>query len=197
MKRLAEWGGNIVLVLAVLFAIFVLLLPGIFSSRLAIVYSGSMEPAMPMGSLVVSSQVEPTSIKVGDIIAFNPPRNPGVTVSHRVIEVIDSELLSFQTKGDANNAPDPYTVPAESVVSRVTWHMPNVGFYLDKVRQVSRSVWGLGILIGLPAVIIFSSAVRDVNFMYNPRKRRARLQKKRQERLKKRAPASWQLRRAL
>lgn len=106
MKRLIKWVTNIVLVLVVLIAILGLLLPAIFSSRLVIVYSGSMEPALPVGSLVVMSPVEPTSIMVGDIIAFNPPANPDVIICHRVIEVTDGESPAFCTKGDANEVPD-------------------------------------------------------------------------------------------
>lgn len=195
MKQLAKWFTNILLILVVLVAVFALLLPSIFSSGLAIVYSRSMEPAMPMGSLALMSLVDPATIEVGDIIAFHPPSCRDVVVSHRVIEVIKGEPLSFRTKGDANDAPDPDILTAESIVGRVTGHVPHVGFSIDKIREFTRTAWGLGFLIALPAVIIFSSAVRDVNFMYSPGRRRARLQKKREEHLKKRAPRNWQLRR--
>ena len=106
MKRLTKWVSSIVLALAVLVAIFGLLLPSIFSSRLVVVYSGSMEPALPVGSLLVISLVEPTSITVGDIIAYHPPANPNVLITHRVIEIKNGGTLTFCTKGDANEIPD-------------------------------------------------------------------------------------------
>ena len=182
--------------LMVLVAGFALVLPSVFSTGLAIVYSSSMEPAMPKGSLAAASPVDPRSLRVGDIIAYHNPRNPKVTVSHRIVEVMDGESVGFRTKGDANEVPDSYVVPAENVVGRVTWHIPHIGFALDEIMHFVRTAWGLGFLIGLPVVIIFGSTIRDVNFMHSPRKRRARLLKKRAERLKRRAPRSWQLSRA-
>lgn len=196
MKRLTKWGVTILLLLVVLVAIFGLLLPSIFSASLAIVYSSSMEPAMPRGSLAAMSPVDPASLSVGDIIAYNHPRNPKVTVSHRIIEVIDGESLGFRTKGDANEAPDPSVVPAENVAGRVTWHMPHIGFALDEIGSFVRTAWGLGLLVGLPAVIILGSTIMDANLKYNPRKRRERWRKKREELLKRRAPRSVQLKRA-
>ena len=149
-----------------------------------------------MGSLAAASPVDPTSLRVGDIIAYTHPRSPNITVSHRVVEVIDGESLGFRTKGDANEAPDPTVVPAENVVGRVTWHIPRIGFALDEIMGFVRTVWGLGLLIGLPVVIILGSTIRDMNLKYNPSMRKARLWKKRRELLKRRAPGSMQLKRA-
>ena len=196
MKQLVKWGGGILVALMVLFVISALVLPSVFSTGLAIVYSSSMEPAMPKGSLAAMSPVEPASLRVGDIIAYYHPRYPNITVSHRIIEVIDGESLGFQTKGDANEVPDPFVVPAENVVGRVTWHIPQIGFTLDRINDFVRSAWGFGLLVGLPTVIIFGSAIRDANLKYSPGKRRERWRKKREELLKRRAPRSVQLRRA-
>ena len=193
MRQLAKWSVNIVLVVVVLFAILAILLPSVFSTRLAIVRTSSMEPAMPAGSLAVMSPVDPANIEVGDIIAFDPPWEEGVTVSHRVVEVLDN---GFVTKGDAVEDSDPFIIPGENVIGQVSWHIPYVGYPLNDVRNFASSIWGFCLVIVLPAMVIFGSTIRDVNFMYNPGKRRARLLKKREERRKKRSPRSWQRRRA-
>lgn len=193
MKRLAKWLINMGLVLVAAFAIFALILPSAFSTSLAIVRSNSMSPAMPAGSLAILTPVDPAAIEVGDIIAFNPPWDRRVTVSHRVAEVRSN---GFVTKGDAVEDPDAFIIPPESVIGTVSWHIPYVGYPLNDIGNFARSIWGFGLLIVLPAMIVFGSAIRDANFMYSPGKRRARLLKKREERLKKRAPGSWRLRRA-
>ena len=185
MRKLAKWLVGIVLVLVVMVAIFAILLPSFFAPGLAIVYSASMAPAMPAGSLAITEPVDPTTIEVGDIIAFNPPwdPDPDVTVSHRVVEILST---GFVTKGDANEDPDPFRIGAEDVVARVRFHIPYVGYPLVEIRRFASSVWGFCLLIVLPAMVIFGSAARDMNFKYSPGKRRARVLKKREDRLKKR-----------
>ncbi|UCH42969.1 MAG: signal peptidase I [Dehalococcoidales bacterium] len=185
MLRVAKWAGGAVVLLVVPLMIFVILLPGVLSSRLVIVYSGSMEPELPMGSLAVITQVDPAAIQKGDVITFRSPEE-GVNVSHRVVAVSPSAPLTFKTKGDANSAADPFIVPAESVVGRVTGSVPNVGYVLGRMADVFTRPWGLVLLIALPSLVVLGSAVRDANFMYSPSKRRARQRKKIADRQKKR-----------
>jgi len=69
-----------------------------------IVLSGSMEPAIQAGDLIITKVIEPEKIAVGDIIAFEAEKNTIVT--HRVTDVRTEEGLSFLTKGDANTGAD-------------------------------------------------------------------------------------------
>ena len=70
------------------------------------VTSGSMEPAMPVHSLIFVKEVRPADVHVGDIITFDPP-GPIGRVTHRVVARERSGARwYFQTKGDANPAPD-------------------------------------------------------------------------------------------
>lgn len=185
MRRVVKWLTIMFLCLLVVVAILFVLLPAVFASRLGVVYSGSMEPAMPVGTMVWMEPVDPAQIKVGDIIAFNPPWDPDVTVSHRVIEVIEEPTLGFYTRGDANEDPDFDVVPAEHVLARVSFNIPNLGYVLGYVRQYTRGPLGFTLSIGLPTVLLIGSAVRDMNFMLSPRKRRARQRKKIMERRKR------------
>ncbi len=184
MRQLAKWLTNIILALLVMAALILLLLPAVFASSLAIVYSGSMAPEMPTGALAVMEPVDPADIEVGDIIAFDPPWDDAeVTVSHRVIEIIvDGETLSFRTKGDANEDPDFDLVPATSVTGRVTLSAPNLGYLMARVRGYSHGQLGFVLFVGLPTLLLIGSAVRDMNFMVSPGKRRERLRKKMMER---------------
>ena len=187
MRRAVKWLTNIILGLLVLIASLLVLLPAVFTSSLAMVYSGSMAPAMPVGALAWMEPVDPAQIKVGDIIAFNPPWDePDVTVSHRVIEVVEGETLSFRTKGDANEDPDLDIIPADHVLARVEFNIPNLGYVMGRVEQYTSNWYGFVLLIGLPSVLLIGSAMRDVNFMLNPRKTRVRQRKKIMERRRKR-----------
>jgi signal peptidase len=91
------------------------------------VLSGSMEPLFHVGGLVVVKPVNVQDITVGEIISFKLPGGTD-TICHRVIAVnqIDGQTY-FQTKGDANNAPDQNQVPIANVYGQVVFHMPLVG----------------------------------------------------------------------
>ena len=69
-----------------------------------IVLSGSMEPAIQAGDLIITKVIEAEKVAEGDIIAFQAEKNTIVT--HRVTDVRTEEGLSFLTKGDANTGAD-------------------------------------------------------------------------------------------
>jgi len=187
MRYLISWLKYIALILLVLLTVVLVVLPAVFASSLAVVYSGSMAPEMPAGALAWMKPVDPATIKVGDIIAFNPPWDePDVTVSHRVIEIVDGETLIFQTKGDANDNPDFDVVPADHVLARVRFNLPNMGSLLLRVGKYTKGRIGLVLFIAVPTVLLIGSAMRDMNFMLSPAKRRTRQLKKMMERRKRR-----------
>jgi signal peptidase len=95
-------------------------LPGGY--RPFVVLSGSMEPSMPTGSLVLTKSVDPETVRVGDVITFRLESGSFQTDSatHRVAAIEQGPGgLIFITKGDANQAPDPLPVPASALVGRV------------------------------------------------------------------------------
>ena len=100
--------------------------------RAMVVVSGSMEPGIQRGDIVVSAPS--VEAGVGDIIAYASPQ--GIVV-HRVIdESLEDGEVVYKTKGDANNAPDPWVVPKESVIGRVVAVIPYLGYpmyYLSSV----------------------------------------------------------------
>lgn len=69
-----------------------------------IVLSGSMEPAIQAGDLIITKVIEAEKVAEGDIIAFQAEKNTIVT--HRVTDVRTEEGLSFLTRGDANTGAD-------------------------------------------------------------------------------------------
>ena len=87
------------------------------------VSSGSMEPELPVGSVVYTAPVEPEEIRAGDIITF---RRAGGAVTHRVTENRREER-ELSSKGDANAREDPLPVPYEAVEGRVFVSIPGLG----------------------------------------------------------------------
>lgn len=81
--------------------------PTLFGSEASIVMSGSMEPAIPVGSIVSTRLVDVGGIGAGDVVSFrrSEERTP---ITHRVVAVEEEAgARVFTTKGDANEVPDP------------------------------------------------------------------------------------------
>ena len=108
MKKVAEYLCFTIVILLMMAAVFVYLGPHI-GWRVDAVLSGSMEPEVKTGSLVVTRSVDAEDIEVGDIITFYPNAAEENMVTHRVIGIGHSSSLYFETKGDANEELD-YTI---------------------------------------------------------------------------------------
>ena len=87
------------------------------------IISGSMEPEIPVGSIVYVKPADLYTISSDDIIAFN---SHGSVVVHRVVT---NHLVeeNFITKGDANEKEDFEPVPYASVYGPVVKHYPILG----------------------------------------------------------------------
>lgn len=141
---------------------------------------------MRAGALAVMLPVDAADVKVGDIIAFDPPWNPDVTVSHRVIGVYHDEDILFDTKGDATEDSDPYYVPAQSVHGKVVFSIPYLGYAANSVIGYVRTWLGFVTLVCIPMVILVGSVIRDVNRSQNVRLKRLAKRLERQRRWKRR-----------
>ncbi|MDQ1275137.1 MAG: hypothetical protein QG610_710 [Euryarchaeota archaeon] len=97
------------------------------------VLSGSMEPTLPVGGVVVIRPVDASQIEVGNIIAYSLPGKEKLTV-HRVISIEYAPEKLFHTKGDANEEPDIYAVPAKDIVGKVCFCVPYLGYFSHFVR---------------------------------------------------------------
>ena len=77
--------------------------------------TGSMEPAIPVHSLVVVQQADPAELQVGDIITFEATEGTldGALNTHRIVQIDEGSAGPvFHTKGDANAVEDAQTVSA-------------------------------------------------------------------------------------
>ena len=90
-----------------------------------VVRSGSMEPGVRTGSMVLVRDVPATSLQPGDVAAVKRP--DGTTVTHRVVAVSrEGALAQLVLKGDANKAQDADPVTAHTA-GLLVWNVPAVG----------------------------------------------------------------------
>lgn len=87
----------------------------------------SMSPTIPMGAAILVSERDIADVRPGDIVTWQSPN--GAYVTHRVLQVVEEngELL-LQTKGDANDSPDPSAIPAHAFVGIVDGWVPAAGY---------------------------------------------------------------------
>jgi len=160
-KRLIRVLGllvNVAVTLALVGVILFFVLPRLLHWDLQVVLSGSMEPALPVGSAILVRPVDPQAVSVGDIITYRQQGSPDF-VTHRVVEVErEGPALNFRTKGDANEDPDALLVPPDAVEGRVWLNIP----YLGYVAQYVREPWGFLLLLGVPGTIIIAGEVHNI-----------------------------------
>jgi signal peptidase I len=157
INKLTEPALLIVVVLLILLTVLVNLAPhlGFFISDIG---SGSMYPTLKVGAMVIGGRVNPDSLKAGDIIVYNPGENSRNNICHRIVEVLNTRPVSFRTRGDNNNLDDSIPVTAASVIGKVTFHMPAVGYLI----QFLKSIIGLVLCLILPCVIIIVLCIRSI-----------------------------------
>lgn len=124
--------GKLVFILLVVAAAIVIV-GYLLGWRADTVLSGSMEPILKVGGLVVARPITPADIKVGDIIMFS--LSPGDTVCHRVVAINTEPSLLFVTQGDANDHADPNPVMPSQVLGIVCFHVPYVGYIIQYIKS--------------------------------------------------------------
>lgn len=131
-----------------------------------VVLSGSMEPAISPGDVVIVNEVKPEAIDQGDVITFRRS-GESIPTTHRVIEVKETDGgVQFVTKGDNNEAPDHTSVRGEQVAGRVPdLDIPGYGTllfvipYMGHVIQILGTSHGFFLLFVLPFVTLLGAEV--------------------------------------
>ena len=114
---------------------------GFFSIRGAMpfmaIFGTSMEPDFKAGDLLLIEEVDPSTIKVGDVIVYTVPPmvreayNYPIVVAHRVVRLYTTERgITFRTQGDNVPGEDPFTVRVEDLKGQVSKRISYLGFPL-------------------------------------------------------------------
>lgn len=144
---------NTFVILLFLFLISLLALP-FFGFKPYAVVSGSMEPGLPVGSLILSKVTEPETIKEGDIITFRISDGSANRATHRVVRVEES---SFITKGDNNKDIDTNPISFKDLIGKVVFSLPLLGFLYYFLSTLAGKI----VVGGLFMVLILLSMLLD------------------------------------
>lgn len=141
--------------IALLLIISVLPITGNY--KVMTVLSGSMEPTIKMGSIVVVKPQE--NYKIGDIITFTSYNKKKTPITHRIydMEVVGGYPV-YITKGDANNAPDPKKITKKDIIGKVIFSIPYVGYAVDFARKPI----GFIFIVIVPAAIIIFDETKKI-----------------------------------
>lgn len=113
---------------------------GFFGYLPAFVPSHSMEPVIKQGDLVVTRDISPDDVKVGDIVLYE--LKGGQRVLHRVVDIRSGEngQRIFIFKGDNNNAEDLFPVEDEQIRTLYIGRVPKIGWLPIKVQKALLSL---------------------------------------------------------
>jgi len=142
-------------------AVAVLLIVSVFpitgNYKLMIVQSGSMEPAIKLGSVVI---VKPANdYKIGDVISFGAVTKTKAPTTHRISDIkVENGKISYITKGDANDNPDQREVLKNEVMGKVLFDVPFIGYAVDFAKKPL----GFSLIIIVPAAIIIIDEIKNI-----------------------------------
>lgn len=150
MKKLVNALLNILVLLSIpVIVIFALTFLKVITPT--IVISGSMEPGISTGSLIINKTTPAEDLEVGDVAAL--PKKGGVLVTHRIVKidsVIDNpEFREITMKGDANNAIDIETYTQKTALTPLAV-IPIAGYIMsviinNKIAVLAFSVFSIGV----------------------------------------------------
>ncbi len=162
MKKALKITSTVLMVLAVILSILLVSVKLIGIDVLTII-SPSMEPKYPTGSLVYLADVDPSKLKVGDVITFQITDN--MTATHRIKEIIpdenDPSILRFRTKGDNNDTYDGKLVEFKDVKGKVVFCIPFLGYLAQYIQTPSGTCVAIGVSLSIIFFVMIADAVTD------------------------------------
>ena len=112
-----------------------------FGVGAAVVLSGSMEPALSVGDLLIVTREE--SYGIGDVVVY---QDGSTAITHRIVGMEEAEVdspspegsqpaveLRITTQGDANDTPDDPISPTQ-IKGRVAFSIPLVGYIVNVIK---------------------------------------------------------------
>ena len=143
-------------VYAVVIGLLAVVVAAVASGRYQVrpILSGSMEPGLPTGGVVITQRVPISEIKVRDVVVFHRPDRPDDVITHRITELTESANGPvIQTQGDANVIPDPWKVTMRGDTAyRAVFTRPVVGYAAGWVQgptgRLALTVLGLLLVLG-------------------------------------------------
>ncbi|MCX6737607.1 MAG: signal peptidase I [Candidatus Parcubacteria bacterium] len=155
LKIIYYIGLGFIVFVTILLVVSAIPVPG--NIKLMVVQSGSMEPTIKTGSVVMVKPVK--DYKVGDIITFGPYSKTKAPTTHRIFEIktLDGQSV-YVTKGDANNAQDLREISKGDILGKVLFFVPYLGYAVEFAKQPL----GFILVIAIPAIIIVGDEIKNI-----------------------------------
>jgi signal peptidase len=158
------------------FSLIILLITWSISGLLGftptIIASGSMQPSLNTGDIVIIIDNPHEEIKVNDIIQY---RTDNMFIVHRVIEIVHTgNDIIYLTKGDANNAADEPVLEA-NVIGKVIYHIPKLGWISISLKRIIFNVFEILLLYKTALYIVVPSV--GIFTLYNYKKNQSHIKR--------------------
>ena len=161
------WGLLIIALILCVFVISQVLSQGYISIggySMFRVATGSMEPELPIGTLLISEKTEISRIQKGDIVNYHSKLNGmiGVVITHRVIDIHQDAngTIYLETKGDANQYADGSYVDEGNLIGKVVFATAKGSVFAYLIQFLTSEV-GFLVCIVLPCLAIGLMIMRD------------------------------------
>ena len=173
-NKLLKFLANPVVRTVVGFSVFIVIVLAVFlgtsqklpfteDKQFFVVMSGSMEPSIKTGSMVLVDKSY-KDFKENDVITFNTPRTKK-TVTHRITTIKEENIESSEvkqtvmsTKGDANTAFDPWVLLEEHIVGKVKFSIPYIGYLVN----FSKTPKGFILIVVVPGLLIVFDEIMSI-----------------------------------
>jgi signal peptidase len=127
-RRMLDVLLSVLILLVLGIVVIARVIPALTGGSTFVVGGSSMEPAIPLGAVVVALPVATDQLVPGDIVSVRVGEKQAL-FTHRIVRLVDrADGVWLETKGDANDDPDPSIIPATSVVGRVAVIIPEAGY---------------------------------------------------------------------
>lgn len=126
--------------------------------RLFTVSTGSMEPKYKVGDILISKQINPNEIQIGDDVVYkgNKGSFKDKVVTHQVISIREEDgTKKITTKGIANTEEDP-EIDASQVYGKVIYKVKTLSF----ISQIIKNIYLFYFIIFVPIAIIIFRQIR-------------------------------------
>ena len=138
------------------------------------VVTGSMEPTIHTGAILINKETAIEEIQADDIVCFKAKNADirGSMITHRVTSVLTDENgnIYLETRGDANHASDPYYADETNLAGKVCWYSGKesvltnmLSFLSGKVGFFACIVFPLLLVAGLLLQGAVKNLQRDIN----------------------------------
>ncbi len=165
-RSIYKWVSNALLVMVILVTIFLVITkiagdrPALFGYNFYYIATGSMEPSLKIGDVILSKEADPDKLEVKDVITFvgHDGQVEGKIVTHRIENIYEENgTKMFVTRGDANSVADT-PISEEDVMSVMLFKVPLLGLML----KVINTPLGFIFLIVVPLLLNLGREIFDL-----------------------------------